>query len=234
MRWLHISDIHYDQEPGMKSDMIREGLENLEYWANERVDEIFVTGDFHHAGKAEKADAARRADAAAAVEFLIKIAKKVIPERIQKTDPLAKHIHIVPGNHDLTRESGAMDLNALWTRYNESASCGKWSLSAEDKEYLVNRFVFFKEVMDQLWIQGGPVSEETKREGEADESMNPADQSARTASLSNGMEVHAGGHLEGRVWNEDDMLNLHTMRYLKPYNICIVYLNTAIACGLDR
>ncbi|MDR3305908.1 MAG: metallophosphoesterase, partial [Clostridiales Family XIII bacterium] len=103
MRWLHISDIH-DQpgRDGWSTENLRNGL--LEYLKREEIcaDEIFVTGDYRHAGEQPGEEESVARDA---VRFLIEIARQVIPKpkRCEIDDPPEKHIHIVPGNHDLKR-----------------------------------------------------------------------------------------------------------------------------------
>lgn len=96
MKFLHISDIHFNpQDDGRATRDLRQKFKEYVYEKNILdIDEIFFTGDFRHAYKQRFQDVDLIAENA--VDFLLNIADCVgIKDK--------KHIHIVPGNHDLTR-----------------------------------------------------------------------------------------------------------------------------------
>ncbi len=148
MRWLHISDIHYNPKmDGRTAEQLRGGLptylESLRVTVG-KVDEVFITGDFRHAGRQEDTDET----ACLAVDFVKKIAGAV-----GITD--VKNIHIVPGNHDLERCKSAEEkrkLNKL--RENYDAENGKFA--EKDEAFLLNRFSFFKRVCEKLYDGASP------------------------------------------------------------------------------
>ena len=101
MKWLHLSDLHYNpQNDGRSTHQLREKLLKYLQEAHITADHLFLTGDYRHAKyqRENEADAAK-----ASAEFILQIAgaAKILPEGI----------HIIPGNHDLSRlpETGALD-----------------------------------------------------------------------------------------------------------------------------
>ncbi|MCL2031579.1 MAG: hypothetical protein FWG93_08555, partial [Oscillospiraceae bacterium] len=57
MRWLHISDIHYNPDKdGRDSALLRDELPEYLSDTGKRVDEVFVTGDFRFARNQEDTD----------------------------------------------------------------------------------------------------------------------------------------------------------------------------------
>lgn len=52
MRWLHLSDIHYNpEEDGRSTKQLRDKLPIYIRENNIIVDNVFITGDYRHAGK---------------------------------------------------------------------------------------------------------------------------------------------------------------------------------------
>jgi predicted MPP superfamily phosphohydrolase len=101
IRFLHISDVHlrpqrvkqYDQ------DRVLRGL--VDFLAGDRgsfpLDLIFVTGDLAHAGKAEE------------YALVVDLLKRLM----EVTGVPAKHVFVVPGNHDVDRDVGRWLLRTL-------------------------------------------------------------------------------------------------------------------------
>lgn len=150
MKWLHVSDLHF--HPGLDGRSARELRENLPAYLQAhigKVDEVFMTGDFRHA-RHQKADPGAAKNA---VAFLRRIA-----ESVGVLDNA--HIHIVPGNHDLTRDESAEGIQRILDiteKYDTAIG------NFDGKEaFLWERFSFFREVAsllhggDTLWQERLP------------------------------------------------------------------------------
>jgi predicted phosphodiesterase len=137
MKWLHLSDIHYNpQKDGRSSDQLRKKLPLYLEKQNIRVDEIFITGDFRHAvdQRNNLPDVAKEA-----VEYIWEIAKSVGVDSADK-------IHIVAGNHDLTR-SDSSRLERIVKNYD----CSSGNFLDEDLLHLQSRFDFFHCICQELY-----------------------------------------------------------------------------------
>jgi len=146
MKWLHISDLHYNPN----KDNFDTGLLLLklnEYLNDHKitVDEVFYTGDFRFAKDQETS----LENAKLAVAKLVEIAKTA-----GVTDP--KRIHIVPGNHDLDRGDPSVHeplLKQTYALYSRGLFSG--SVTYDGKalpciDYLESRFQFFSLVAAEL------------------------------------------------------------------------------------
>lgn len=153
MKFLHVSDIHFDpQNDGRATRDLRKKFH--EYVQEKNligVDEVFFTGDFRHAHhqKNQPEDEV----VSKAVGYLRDIASYVGV----RDD---RHIHIVPGNHDLTREidnkTSKRILKAIYDNYDsyEGMFKGNTSTGIPSLVYLRNRFGFFEKCASQL---GNPI-----------------------------------------------------------------------------
>ena len=93
MKFLHISDLHFDPiNDGEETTLLREKF--ITYLVEKEivVDEIFFPGDFRHAMKQK--DQQEDEIIENACDFLIAIAQNVVKD----TDNIYEHIHIVPGD----------------------------------------------------------------------------------------------------------------------------------------
>ncbi|MDR2711766.1 MAG: metallophosphoesterase [Clostridiales bacterium] len=99
MRWLHLSDIHYNpKKDGSSTNNLRKCLIPYLLKKDIQVNELFITGDFRFAKEQPDTDE----NALAAVNFIKEIAINVgVKDRKGNAD--VKYIHIIPGNHDLER-----------------------------------------------------------------------------------------------------------------------------------
>lgn len=150
MRWLHISDIHYNpEEDGRSTKQLRDKLPKYILENNIIVDNVFITGDYRHAGKDSRNE---EITAKEAVTFIKKIA-----ESAGVNDPA--NIYIVPGNHDLKRFKGKRELeriNKIMSNYDPEH--GKFEKN--DLEFLLKRFSFFQYVnrflhpSNPIWSDG--------------------------------------------------------------------------------
>lgn len=137
MKWLHLSDIHYNpKRDGRSSDQLRKKLPLYLKEQNIHVDEIFITGDFRHAvdQRNNLPDVAKET-----VEYIWEIAKSVGVVSADK-------IYIVPGNHDLTR-SDASRLESIVKNYDFSHG----NFSDDDLSHLQSRFDFFRYICQELY-----------------------------------------------------------------------------------
>lgn len=158
MKFLHISDIHFDpKNDGRATRDLRDKFKEYIYEKGiYHVDEVFFTGDFRHAGRQiyQKEDLV----AENAVNFLKDIAEcvGVMSDR---------HIHIVPGNHDLKRFDMTDDpdqnkllkqkseelLKAVYENYEKYT--GRFEGKADEEkslDYLRSRFSFFEKCASLL------------------------------------------------------------------------------------
>lgn len=132
MRWLHLSDIHYNPEiDGSSSRQLRDKLVKYLRENHIRVDNLFVTGDYRHALFQDDTDEV----AQLAVNFIRDIAESI---GIKDSDD----IHVIPGNHDLDRGRNKKTLENALIGY--TPDIGRWE--SGDLEKLIERFSFFKRV----------------------------------------------------------------------------------------
>lgn len=140
MKWLHLSDLHYNpQNDGRSTHQLREKLLDYLKEAHITADHLFLTGDYRHAKyqRDNEADAAK-----ASAEFILQIAgaAAVVPE----------HIHIIPGNHDLSRLPDCEALEQIKQSYDVHSG----RLGQPEAEFLLNRFTFFRLLMQELEPKG--------------------------------------------------------------------------------
>ena len=129
MKWLHLSDLHYNpDEDGKSSEQLRESLPTYLKQQNFYMDEIFITGDFRHA---KYQNTNLPAVAKETVKYILEIAKSVGISSAQK-------IHVLPGNHDLTRDN-SLKLEDIISNYNYDRGC----FSKKDLSDLQSRFIFY-------------------------------------------------------------------------------------------
>ena len=147
MKWLHISDLHY--QPQKANFDTKQLLSNLNKYIIDNgitVDAIFCTGDFRFAKSQE-----------ATLENA-KIAADKLKEIAGNAGVNADAIHIVPGNHDLERGDSAL-LERVYELYKDGEFAsfiehnGKQLRSVD---YLWSRFSFFelvaKELGNKTWL----------------------------------------------------------------------------------
>lgn len=190
MKWLHISDMHFD--PSNDGRATRDLREKFETYVKEKnicdVDEVFFTGDFRHAFKQRNQDADTVAQNA--IEFLRWIAYCVGVTETQ-------HIHIVPGNHDLDREcnqeSNKIILNRIYEQYeyNEGRFTGNAYDNITSTSYLLNRFGFFEKCIqlidNKVWnnFKEGPIHRFKNFDGYSIVYLNTAISSGRNSDRHN-------------------------------------------------
>lgn len=142
MKWLHLSDIHYNpKNDGRSTQQLRDKLPQYIIDKKITADYLFVTGDFRHA-KYQKDDDGTTAKNA--VQFILRIADAA---RIDHSN-----IYIVPGNHDLSRSEDKLRINEIKNCYN--AHDGRFQ--DRDLIFLKERFVFFQQIVSELKAQGVP------------------------------------------------------------------------------
>jgi MinD-like ATPase involved in chromosome partitioning or flagellar assembly/predicted phosphodiesterase len=151
MKFLHISDLHFSQSnSNAETSELCQKFKEYAIEKNIVVEEVFFTGDLRDATH-EHCDSA--ATVTAAVGFLRNIASCVgVTED--------EHIHIVPGNHDLTRtgskEESVECLKKVYTEYNRESGLfdGKFG-NVSYTDYLKKRFSFFEkcvtELQNEIW-----------------------------------------------------------------------------------
>lgn len=141
MRWLHLSDLHYNpKEDGRSSEQLRRNLPIFLCKKRISVDDVFITGDYRHALYQDDTDVIASNSAA----FILEIAESVgVKDR--------KHIHLVPGNHDLVRSEIDKDkIELLRIRSNYDYKSG--IISKSDVKFLLGRFSFYNRVVEKLNI----------------------------------------------------------------------------------
>ena len=169
MRWMHLSDIHFHNIQDMDTKKLREELIEFVYKKHIKVDHLFITGDFCYAPNFNKAvssetpDEKMEKDAKDVTEYIIELAKSVgIVKKNSKgtVDVNKDRIHIVPGNHDLTR--GSYHNEEKIVKLRESIyrpGNGRFYLKGECNQEseikqlgaLFGRFVFFQKVVEKLY-----------------------------------------------------------------------------------
>lgn len=150
MRWMHLSDIHMHSDH-IKYDTLKARELILEHLSDCKVvvDVLFVTGDFRHAKDYVDIDPRIydekvRDDSNSVAEFIKSIASTV---RVSVED-----IHIVPGNHDLSRSDACLEF-VKKLRENLHVIDGRFSLpkGRDMLEDLKGQFDFFVAVVNALY-----------------------------------------------------------------------------------
>lgn len=145
MKWLHLSDIHYNpRNDGRSTHQLRTKLPRYIAENYIEADYLFITGDFRNA-KYQKSD--DNVVASEAVKFILEIADAAkIPYN---------NIHIVPGNHDLTRTE---DINRLCRiKENYNANDGRFQDDDSDVFFLLERFHFYRQIVHMMEKHGVPI-----------------------------------------------------------------------------
>ena len=149
MKFLQISDLHYcPEKDGRTSREIREELPVYIQKNNLQADELFVTGDYRHA-KLQKD------------EPVEEVAQKVVALILQIAQAAGitdkKHIHIIPGNHDRSRNSQP-EVTERLGRIKEAYSSKAGMFEKDDLIFLKEQFAFFQTVCQQLYGDDNPWS----------------------------------------------------------------------------
>lgn len=138
MRWIHLSDIHF--YPNDTNSRIVQQLRNqlLEYISSKNIkaDEMFLTGDFRQANIPSDDE---NILITKTISFIQGIANRV---GIVGNE----HIHIVPGNHDLTRTSFSPSVEEIRAKY----KVDEGAFDAADLNNLISRFDYFKKIDEHL------------------------------------------------------------------------------------
>ena len=145
MRWLHLSDIHFDpNNDGRSTRWLRDAIPEYIRKLKTPFDHLFITGDFRHAVHQKNQDMDTVAQES--VDFIRKVA---ISAGIisGKDEADVTRIHIVPGNHDLD----CLDNDERLSKIREDYDSNKGVFQKDDLEYLLSRFQFFQCVLRHLY-----------------------------------------------------------------------------------
>lgn len=151
MKFLHITDLHFCPEmDGRDSRKMREQIIDYIKDKNLKADELFVTGDYRHAGL-QMGEPIEKS-AGQAVQLILKIASAA-----GITD--VEHIHLIPGNHDLDRGKAKAEKDENRKRILEirdaySVSAGNFK--EDDLLFLKGQFQFFYKVCELLYGEKNP------------------------------------------------------------------------------
>ncbi|MCL2549093.1 MAG: GNAT family N-acetyltransferase [Symbiobacteriaceae bacterium] len=147
MRWLHLSDIHIHTEPTTESARRMNAALPGFLRLRDPVDEMFITGDFVHAGRIKNPLTGN-----IAVHELCKYINQLADASLRNTEDKLAHIHIVPGNHDLLRMKGDEELARL-RRISQEYRAGnaEYSFVDTNAEFLLSRFTTFMGVNAYLY-----------------------------------------------------------------------------------
>ncbi|MGI6634222.1 MAG: metallophosphoesterase [Christensenellales bacterium] len=140
MKFVHISDLHFNPiNDGRTTRDVRD--EFISYLKKEKIsaDELLITGDLRHA----KYQGKERSEIDAVVAFI-----KDIAEAVNISD--AKHIHLVPGNHDRDRISDIDDIKRI-EKIREQYDCDNGHFEEDDLAFLLQPFDYFRMVCDTLY-----------------------------------------------------------------------------------
>ncbi|MDL2330373.1 metallophosphoesterase, partial [Desulfosarcina sp. OttesenSCG-928-A07] len=192
MKWLHLSDLHFDPEnAGLGTTMLRKELPAYLKDSGIKADHLFFTGDFRNAARQEDSDEVAKE----AAEFLLRIA-----ESVGITD--SSRIHIVPGNHDLTRvgyeKANPDETDEEKQKREKAKEEGKKQVEAIRQTYESADGLFDKDSLDHLLGRFGFFRRMVK-------ALSP----------------------EADVW-KNSLLPLHPYRCLDDFSL--VYMNTAVTC----
>lgn len=136
MKWLHLSDIHFNpSKDGADSLYLRKCLLDFLKQKNIVVDKIFLTGDFRDASCQDGTDEAAKDIA----NFIFDIADSVGVKR-------NSDILLVPGNHDLTRNFNQRQ--EVITQNKNSYDSGEGIL--KNLDILTGSFEFYKKIVTEI------------------------------------------------------------------------------------
>lgn len=141
MKWLHLSDIHYNPENDGKS--IYELRKKLPAYLQEQkiiADCLFVTGDFRNAKY--QTDDGDEGVVSEVVQFMLEVADAA---QIKYSN-----IHVVPGNHDLTRILDNSRFDDIRNKYDPHVG----RFDADEMSFVLERFGFYKKVINKLRTYG--------------------------------------------------------------------------------
>lgn len=140
MRWIHISDLHFDPlSDGRCTEQLRESLPFYIAKHHITADHLFLTGDYRNA-KYDRKD--KKELARACVDFILDIAKAA------KID--TANIHVIPGNHDLERTGDTERISAIKKSYDVKNG----RIDEKDLAFLLERFDFFRYLYCELEDRG--------------------------------------------------------------------------------
>lgn len=137
MRFVHISDLHFNQlGDGRTSRRIREEL--ITYLHDQKISasELIITGDFRHARYQGK----EHDEIISVINYIKKIAETIGITEVE-------HIHIVPGNHDRDRTVNTRKMSRIRRNYDPQNG----TFEATDLLYLKQQFEYFHLVCNELY-----------------------------------------------------------------------------------
>ena len=148
VKWVHLTDMHFIANCASgNTRLILDTL--LEYLRDNNIvaSDLFITGDFRFA-KTQK-EPKNSIVAKTVSSYIWEVAQQlgIIDE---------KHIHIVPGNHDLNRKKNLRDdlVHGIYSKYQKSimnSAIDEAALSALQIKELGSAFVFFKAILYNLY-----------------------------------------------------------------------------------
>ena len=146
MRWMHLSDIHYNpnKEINRSTKQTRNKLINYIKDNQIEVDELFITGDFRNA-LAPCNNEQQLVDET--IGFINNIANSVGISH-------PSHIHIVPGNHDLNR----CELIPTLDEIRENYDWNDGNFEPNEYKQLISRFGFYNHIYNDLHYDEEPIS----------------------------------------------------------------------------
>ena len=131
MRWVHLSDIHFNpKNDGRSTNQLRKKLPQYLRKRGITADFLFVTGDFRHAKYQKDMDS--HVIAMNAVHFILEIADAL--------DVPPNNILLVPGNHDLERTEDIKRIQNIKSAYDHND--GRFQI--DDLTFLADRFGFLR------------------------------------------------------------------------------------------
>lgn len=148
MKWFHLSDIHFITNcKGGNTRLLLDNLLDYLREENLRAEELFITGDFRYA-KTQK-ERKNQPLARIVAAYIWEVATQ-----LGITDE--KHIHLVPGNHDLNRKKELRENNVrgIYPRYSQKIMDGDLDeavLNSAEIKHLVSAFTFYKAVLENLY-----------------------------------------------------------------------------------
>lgn len=146
MRWLHLSDIHFNpnSETNRNTKQLRRKLVQYIKDNQLKADEIFITGDFRNALSPCSDEQNLVSET---IDFILEIAEQAgIDDRT--------HIHIVPGNHDLKRCELKPELDKIRENYDYDDG----TFSSDVYKQLIARFGFYAHINNDLYLKNESIT----------------------------------------------------------------------------
>lgn len=140
LRWLHLSDLHFDTSDPVDRDFMLDSLCDFikTYSQRKAIDLIFISGDLAYSGKAQEY-----------AKFGVFLERLICQAGVERS-----HIFVVPGNHDINRN----EIEFLVRTLENQEKIDKYFAQGAGLQHIVEGFRAYREWHDKFFVDRPPVS----------------------------------------------------------------------------